>query len=257
MKKQEDEFIRKRKARQKLARKRRRIRIGILLAVLLLALMAVLSVTVLFPIKSIAVTGNERYDAETVAAESGIKVGDNILAASQKRCRQQLREVLPYIKDVKFKQELTGKLTLRITEAKAYQVYVYQDKYYPVSNENHILEKCDKAPGGLLTIAAKIKKPRPGQDIVFEKEKAKKTLSTILEAAKNKNLKLTRIDLLNEVDITLEVKGKYTVRLGTANYLTQKINHFATIVSGKKAPKGGTIDLSIWTPDNAQAILRN
>lgn len=256
MKTQEDEFIRKRKARQKKARKRRRIRLTVFVSVLLLALLVVMSFTVLFPIKSISVTGSERYEEETVISECGLKKGDNILAASEKKCTQILREKLPYIKSVKFKRSLSGKLTIRITEAEEFRVYQFADKYYPVSDEDHILRECDQPPDGLTVIVANISEPKPGQDIRWEKDKAESTLSTIISAVEKQDLELNTVDLHDEVDIVLRVEGKFTARLGTANYLTEKINHLATVVRVGNAPTGGTVDLSVWTPENGQAIVR-
>ena len=215
-----------------------------------------MSFTVLFPIKSISVTGSEHYDEETVISECGLETGNNILAASEKKCTQKLRESLPYIKSVKFKRSLSGKLTIRVTEAEEYRVYAFEEKFYPVSEEDHILRESEEAPVGLTVIAANIKAPKPGQDIAWEKEKAKSTLSSILSAIEKQDLKVNKIDLRDEVDIILQVEGKYTARLGTANYLTEKINHLATVIRVGNAPAGGTVDLSVWTPENGQAIVR-
>ena len=88
-----DEFTRKRKARQRKIRKRRiKIFIGCLVVALLITGTA-LSLTVLFPIDSITVTGSEKYTAEEILSAAGIKKGITFLplkrtpAPWQKSCR--------------------------------------------------------------------------------------------------------------------------------------------------------------------------
>ena len=70
-----DEFLKKRKARQRRIR-RRRMLIGFMLFIVLLILVGViLSLTVLFPINNITAKGSSKYTAEQIISSSGIKTG--------------------------------------------------------------------------------------------------------------------------------------------------------------------------------------
>ena len=66
-----------------------------LFIVLLVAVGAVLSLTVLFPIKQITAKGSEKYTSEQIVALSGINIGDNLFMSKVKT--ETIREKLPYI----------------------------------------------------------------------------------------------------------------------------------------------------------------
>ena len=88
-----DEFLRKRKLRQRKIRRRRIITALVFFGILLIAVGVILSLTVLFPIEQIKVSGSEKYTADEVAPACGIKTGDNLFMSSADE--EELKEKLP------------------------------------------------------------------------------------------------------------------------------------------------------------------
>ena len=121
-----DEFLKKRKARQRRIRKRRMI-IGFSLFLILLAVVGIiLSLTVLFPINNISAKGSERYTAEQIISSSGIKLGDNLFVSSVKT--DALREKLPYIQRVKIKRTLPDSIAITVKDAVPYACHLTEGK---------------------------------------------------------------------------------------------------------------------------------
>ena len=252
MKREEDEFIRKRKIRQKKIR-RRRLKIAFVAFLFLcVAVFCVLALTVLFPIKSFTVTGSEHYTKKEIIAASGLRTGDNIIVASEKQSLKRLRKELPYIEKVTFKRALSGELKIVVTEAEEKAAYQWNNGYYPVSGENHILRKTGELPEGLLIIKAKIQKPTVGEDIVFSSKRGKNTYESLLSYANNNGLNLNELDLSQEVSIAIKTEGRFLVRFGTKNYLEEKFRHLAAMIQKIAPEETGEIDLSMWTPTHTE-----
>ncbi len=112
-----DEFLRKRKERQKRARKRRLIAWFIFFVIMLLTVGVILSLTVLFPIKSLSFKGSEIYTAEQLEAVSGIDIGDNIFNISQKSTLNKLKAELPFVENIKIERILPDTLKVTVSDA--------------------------------------------------------------------------------------------------------------------------------------------
>ena len=73
-----DEFLQRRKERQKKARKRRLVGWFIFVMILLLLVGVILSLTVFFPIAKLTFSGSDVYSSSQIADASGIDIGDNL-----------------------------------------------------------------------------------------------------------------------------------------------------------------------------------
>ena len=110
-----DEFTRKRKLRQRKIR-RRRIKIFLVfLLVAAIAVFAVLSVTVLFPIEQITVSGSNKYSAEQILEAASIEKGDNLFRA--KADITVLNKKLPYLEKIEINRKLPGTLNIKVKDA--------------------------------------------------------------------------------------------------------------------------------------------
>ena len=275
----DDEFLRKRKARQRKIR-RRRIKIFLVL-LLLLAVGAgvILSLTVFFKIESISASGSSKYSAEEIIAASGIKKGDNLFVSSvndEKLKRKlpyiekitvkrslpalygyffdirQLAFKLPYIEKITVKRSLPATFTIKVTDAEEYVCYLSGDKYYPVSRSGRVLSKTDEKSEGIPEISAGGLTLKVGRKLAFAKEKTENTLNEIFENAEKTEIRVTRVDITDELAITLGVDGRFTVNLGTSNYIDKKFAHLSGMMKNMDASAAGKINLSMWTPSNAE-----
>lgn len=246
----DDEFLRKRKARQRKIR-RRRIKIFLVL-LLLLAVGAgvILSLSVFFKIESISASGSSKYSAEEIIAASGIKKGDNLFVSSVND--EKLKRKLPYIEKITVKRSLPATFTIKVTDAEEYVCYLSGNKYYPVSRSGRVLSKTDEKPEGIPEISAGGLTLKVGRKLAFAKEKTENTLNEIFENAEKTEIRITRVDITDELAITLGVDGRFTVNLGTSNYIDKKFAHLSSMMKNMDASAAGKINLSMWTPSNTE-----
>lgn len=248
-----DEFLKKRKARQRRIRKRRMI-IGLsLFIVLLVAVGAVLSLTVLFPIKQITAKGSEKYSSEQIVALSGINIGDNLFISSVKT--DALREKLPYIESVKIKRTLPDSIAITVKDAAPYACYYSDGAYHTVSRSGYVLESGSEKPDSLFEIRADGVKCVLGKAVVFSKEGTEDLILEIGRLAEEYGLSLNCIDVTDEIALTVKAENRFVVNLGTSNYLDKKLAHLSGMIKNIGETKTGKINLSMWTSDNTEGTF--
>lgn len=248
-----DEFTRKRKARQRKIRKRRiKIFIGFLVVALLIT-GAALSLTVLFPIDSITVTGSEKYTAEEILSAAGIKKGDNLFTA--KADASAMAKKLPYVQSVQTVRKLPGSLTLKVKDAAEYACYKADGKYFTVSRSLHVLNRCDEPPENMLLILAGNVSCKVGEDVQYGDNKAGGLIEQIEKSAEEYSLTLNRIDITDELAISVKTEGRFVVNFGTSNGLDGKFAHLASMIKNIDAQKTGTVNLSMWSSSNTEGTF--
>ena len=258
-----DEFTRKRKARQRKIRKRRiKIFIGFLVVALLITGTA-LSLTVLFPIDSITVTGansrvqsrngSEKYTAEEILSAASIKKGDNLFTA--KADAGAMAKKLPYVQSVQTVRKLPGSLTLKVKDAAEYACYKADGKYFTVSRSLHVLNRCDEPPENMLLILAGNVSCKVGEDVQYGDNKAGGLIEQIEKSAEEYSLTLNRIDITDELAISVKTEGRFVVNFGTSNGLDGKFAHLASMIKNIDTQKTGTVNLSMWSSSNTEGTF--
>lgn len=250
-----DEFTRKRMLRQRRIRKRRLMIGFVTFLILLLAVGVVLSLTVLFPIKEIRVTGSGVYTEKQVVNACGITVGENLFTASQKKCEAALRRQLPYIESASLEKEIAGVLTIVVTDAEEYAAYAVGNDYYLVSKSGHVLDRQPDAPKDLVTVITDDAKLAVGEDVTFESQKTGELVDRLMVLAGQNGLTWNTIDLTDDLSITVKTEGRFLVDLGTSNYLENKVKHLAAMIEAVEPEKTGRINLSMWTSANTEGTF--
>ena len=139
-----------------------------------------------------------------------------------------------------------------MTDAEEYVCYLSGDKYYPVSRSGRVLSKTEEKPEGIPEISAGGLTLKVGRKLAFAKEKTENTLNEIFENAEKTEIRITRVDITDELAITLGVDGRFTVNLGTSNYIDKKFAHLSGMMKNMDASAAGKINLSMWTPSNTE-----
>lgn len=250
-----DEFMHKRMARQKRLRKRRAAAALITVIILLLIAGAVLSLTVFFPIETIKVSGSSRYTSEEIAAASGIDIGDNLFTASEKKTEEILSKSLPYIESVSFKRSLPGTLEITVKDADEYACYNVSGQYYSVSRSGRVLNKYDTVPEGLCEIRAEGVECKVGEAVSFSGENTEKLIQKLFGNFKACGLSADWIDITDEYSISFKTEGRFTVELGTENFMDKKFLHLKGMIENIDSSKLGNIDLSMWTSSNTEGTF--
>ena len=180
-----DEFLEKRKARQRKARKKRMI-IGIVAASIALVItLVILCFTVFFPIRNITASGSKFYSAEEIIKASGIKIGENIITFGESDAVEALKAKLPFIERVEFDRVFPDGLRIKVYDAKPYLCVSIGGKYYNVSKAGWVLEKLDKKPNNAFEIKIPKVECSVGSEIVYKDKKSKNLLDKIVKLLEN------------------------------------------------------------------------
>ena len=250
-----DEFLRKRAARQKRQRQRRLIILLICLIVFLLILGVVLSLTIFFPIKNIAVSGSTMYSAGQIIDASGIEKGDNLILLTESSTLEKLKTKLPYIESLQIEKELNGNIKLIVKEAAEYSVVVSGNKYFTVSRSGWVLAERDSIAKNTFEVRGPETECKVGSDIVYKNPKEQELIKEIINALKQEKLNIDYIDISDSLNLKIGVEKRFDVLLGSSNNIEEKVKHLRGMVSKIAAEKEGKINLSMWSPDNLSATF--
>lgn len=108
--------------RKRKTRRRRRGSLGLLLrplSVVLAAAAIVAALTLFFKVDKILVTGGGRYQADEIAAATGVERGDNLILLDKRAIAQRIRSQMPYISDVRINQQFPSTLLIEVLETQA------------------------------------------------------------------------------------------------------------------------------------------
>lgn len=250
-----DEFLKKRAIRQRKIRKRRLKILLVFLIIFLLILGVVLCYTVFFPIEKINFSGSKLYSNGELLEASDIGEGDNLFAVSKSDVEKRLKKKLPFVDKIKFDRKLPGTLNIKVYDAEEFACYFVDDKYFIVSESGWVLKSVSKQPDNVYTVYGAKVKCKVGSNIEYTDQKLKDLTDQFVDAFSETKLTLNSIDVSNILSISLRVEDRFDVKLGTSNFIPEKIKHLAGMVDGIEVNKSGKIDLSMWTNDNSQGTF--
>lgn len=245
-------------------RRRKKIRVAVLLSaffVLLLCILAVLCVTVFFPINSITVTGSTVYNNEQIIEASGIQIGDKLFSIGEKKVKDKVTLKLPYIKFVELKRNLFDNIEIVVTETRDVYCYNQNGKYYTADSDNKILNVFYEKPDKITEI---IKPDLPQINIGYKLDIGEENLELIGKIHTILNRENFVIDSLNISDntaITAKVEGRFSVNFGTVQDIENKAEHLRAMISNINAKSGsdatGKINLSVWTSEKREGYFES
>jgi len=251
----DDEFLRKRSERQKKLKKRRLKAFFAIFIILLLLTGATLSLTVFFPIKSLSFTGSAIYTAEEIEKASNIKKGDNLFTVSRSKAEDKIRAKLPYVEKIEFKRKLPDKLMVKVYDAEEFISYMVDDTYYIVSQSGWVLKKTRQKPENICTLIGAKVECKVGKEIKFDDENAKLIADRLSTSLHDTELTVNTIDVSDIVSLKLEVEGRFKVKIGTSNFIEEKVKHLASMIKELGSEEKGNIDLSMWTKEKSRGTF--
>ena len=86
-----------------------------LLAFVLICTAIALALTLFFRIRTIDVSGNERYSRQEIIDAAEVKEGDNLFLMNKYNAAERIRKALPYIETVQFRRTLPDGLAIIVT----------------------------------------------------------------------------------------------------------------------------------------------
>ena len=129
-------------------KRRRRGGLGRLLrplSFLIAAIAMVTALTLFFKVETIVVTGAGRYTAEEIIAASGVETGDNLVLLDRYRVSQRIYTALPYITDVRPRQEFPSTLNIEVTETRIAAAIQGAGGHWLLNAGGKLLEAVDAA----------------------------------------------------------------------------------------------------------------
>lgn len=120
----------------------------------------ILSVTVLFKIDTVIITGSSIYDYEEIIAASGIEGGDNLVRMLMNKREEDIEQQLVYIERAEMTRVFPSTVEIHITSAEETINAVTEDNCYILSAEGKILNIMPEPVPEIMTIYGVI----PGEE---------------------------------------------------------------------------------------------
>lgn len=250
-----DEFLRKRKERQRKIKKRRLRIFSVFLIFMLITIAVILSLTVLFPIKNITSNGSKIYGEKDIVNSCGISVGDNLFSVSEKSVLQILKQKLPFVENVRFERVLPDTLKIKVTDAKEYACYKTDEKYYTVSKTGWTLAQYDEMPKNVILIVSDAVKCKVGSEVEFSAEDLHKTAQNIIDLLQKYDISINYVDLTDNIALSAMIEGRFIVNFGTSSDMEYKIKHLNSMIKEIGEKSTGKINLSMWSSQNTQGTF--
>ncbi len=249
--------IQKRRKEQKLKRKKAALkRFFIFLCILLVITLAVLSLTVFFPVTKITVDNNTTiYTTEQIIKASGVQKGKNLWMTGF-GAEGELPEKLPYISEVDVQRKFPSSIIIKAKPAKAVYSINNKKEYYICDADYKVLEIKKATDTKLISVLGiESNKTKAGNKVSFKDEQKMEILKSVFDGLEQKSITPNSIDLTEPMEIKVRVENRFNVYLGSSAYLEQKIAHLAGMINQSEKDVVGSIDLSDYSPENNRGIL--
>jgi cell division protein FtsQ len=219
---------------------------------------AVLSLTVLFKIDTIRVTGTSRYTQDQIIAASGIQKGDNLFLTKTKEAGQRVLGQLPYVGSVKVARALPATIEITVGAEAASGAVPFGGKYAVLGSELKVLELAGSLPPGCALIkGVELQKAQPGAKAVLKNSsQADAFQNTVSVLAKNQLDGITQMDFSSLSKIQFTYQNRVVIDIGLPDNLDYKIRYAKNLFdTGKiKSTEKGTLNLSV-APENDTAYF--
>lgn len=255
------------KRKSKKSQLNKKIRKIVFTGVLVLILLTALSLSSVFSIKTVEVSGLTRYPKDDIIAATNIKIGNNwyktlgarpkdIVTFSYELAQEQILDKFPYVQDVTVKFIPFGKVRVKITERSPEIVIQNEEGYSFIDNTGTCLEiahtlKEEKLP---VLINAKINTAVLGKAIEFQDPyvlESVRRLFYIVNITDSKSEPklfgfISQMDFSNLGNTIIILDSRVKVNIGDINKMHEYKINFLKEVFFKKIQKDekGSLDFS-------------
>ena len=238
--KSKDELRKEYAIHAKKKRKRKVIETFILTLILFAGIIAALSVTVLFGIKTITVTGDTRYSSQQIIEASGIKEGSNLFRASASVLTEKATSKLPYVSKISIKRKLPDEIILFVSDSKPAYAVKTGNNYVLIDSEDKVIEaSASKLNGAILLEGMEAKKADICESFVPVSDEDYQSAKMIAEIAYEKEIKLTEIDISDRNHVTAIYKSRVMLEFGALTDIERKLS-MAKVITKELEDEGNT-----------------
>ncbi|MCQ2464477.1 MAG: FtsQ-type POTRA domain-containing protein [Oscillospiraceae bacterium] len=226
------------KNNQKRNRRRRKNMIGyyILAAFLAAGIAGVLSVTLLFNVNGVVITGmkDSSYTEDDIIDSSGIVRGDNLIRMKTARIRERMLDKLIYIDDVEIKKNLPDKVEINIVPSKGTAYVECRGGYMLVSESWRIIGHAEQ-PEDRNLIVVKGFDPKTNEEkttMMSNDSDKDEALRSILGEIKEQNIEnIVSVDISDKFDIVLNYQNRIKIKIEKPDDIEYKLRYAYRIIT--------------------------
>lgn len=253
--KEREAAIKKNQEKKRRRRKRRIVTVFTVFLLMCVTAFCVLSLTVLFKIENIKLSGNTVYTADEIIATAEIDIGDNMFLISESAVSKRVERELPFITSVKIKRTLPDTISLTVTETEEQLVISGGKNYFSADLSGKVLAEYDKIPADLtLLTVSKDAKLEVGERAEFTEEESD-IIEKYFKIIENGDFSVNFINVVNPYDSYMKINGSLIIKFGAQTDFELKAAHLKAML--EKMDKGamGVIDLSSWSSKKQEAYF--
>lgn len=220
-----------------------------LLAFVLICTAVALALTLFFRIRTITVTGNDRYSADEVIAAAQVAQGDNLFLLNKYNAAERIRTALPYVETVQFRRALPDGLSIIITECTDPAAVTQEGVAYLLCDTGSVVDAVTPAKAkdrlqlkGLQLTEPAVGSPAAaaeGQELTLEQA------LTLMRALGERSMTgdVSSADMSDPSQITLRYLDRFTVTFPRDADYGYKLDYLLAVVDKLEVNEKGTINM--------------
>ncbi len=213
-------------------RKRNVFKALIFTVIIAVGVLIALSLTVLFKIETITVSGDTRYTAEQIIENSDVKIGDNLWRTTSQNVTEKLSEALPYVANAKIVRKIPSEVEIVITETLPAYSISKGKKYILINEKDKVLEENAAKKGDTVQIIGiEILNTKAGTTLTVKSPESYDAAKEIINSASSNELKLTQVDVSDTNLLTAVYGGQIRLEFGSRSDMMSKLKMAKEIIS--------------------------
>ena len=210
-----------------------------LLAFVLICTAISLALTLFFRIRSIEVSGNDRYTRQEIIDAAGVSEGDNMFLMNKYSAAERIRRALPYIETVQFRRSLPDGLSIIVTECADPAAIVQDGKAYLLCDTGNIVDEVTPAAAkqrmqvkGLTLTDPAVGQPAmaaEGQELALEQ--------------RGMTADVSLLDMSDPAQLTLRYLERFDVQLPREADYGYKLDYLMAVVKKLEVNEKGVINM--------------
>lgn len=208
-----------------------------------------LAARLFFRVGKIEAEGLLSYSESEIIALSGISEGSFMYSIDKSKAEKSILEKCPYIGSVKIDRRLPATVVISVTEEKTAFYITYDNENILLSESMRVLEITKEKPERVaFAYFPEIHRAIEAGRAQFVSSAANTGYIDVFVSALSKQLEtgaITELDARDKYNLTAVFEGRYTVKFGNTDELTNKINVALEIIAAREVAeaKGAVIDV--------------
>ncbi len=233
-------------------RKRRRKRSNFLYFVILMLFVAIalvtLSVTVLFNISKIEVSGAQEVLQSDIIEASGVSEGENLFRLNIENIQNNILNKLDSLDNVTVSRKLPSTLSISVQETQAEYNLKQDDSTYMILSKNfRVMKTGEESPEGSAVVLTgiSVQNATKGDFVDLNSADGYEETAQILSELSEQDIEnIKEIDVSNTMNISINCNNKYKILIGTVSGIAYKLQFAKEVMTNNlNSSDKGVIDV--------------